>query len=389
MRTRSINGRGSPLGVALGCAGFTLTELLVVLMVGGIVIGSMVSFFIGQAKGSRVAGVRLEAVQRGRFGTEMLRRETSLAGAGIPGAQPLVVFAGPDDFVFSADLTSSTPGDRVAVYQVPGAPAAETEGADSGSITLPNGPQYPQTWYGPSRTPGPAETIRFSFVADGDGEFAMVRAVNNLQADTLLRGLKRIGGRDFFSYQVMDAEGQMSELTDLPVWHEASIHQSKADTAESALADSIKIVEISFMVKVEGRRFDEAVERSFTMAVALNNAGLIQNAACGDPPLLGSVPSVELTALDPFGVTITWAPAIDEIGGERDVRQYTLYRREISETLARPIASIPPDPVLTTYSYVDNDVEAGVTYVYLLGATDCTPSQSDLAQSSPLTVPDV
>ncbi len=388
MRTRSGSGCGFSVGAALGRAGITVTELLVVLMVGGIVIASMLSFFIGQAKGSRVAGVRLEAVQRGRFGTEMLRRETSLAGAGIPGAQPLVVFAGPDDFVFSADLTSSTPGDRVAVYQIPGAPPTETEGADSGSITLPSGPQYPLTWYGPSRTPGPAETVRFSFVPDGDGEFAMVRAVNNLQPDTLLRGLKRIAGRDFFSYQVMDAEGQLSELADLPVWHEAPIHQSKADTAGSALADSIKIVEISFLVKVEGRRYDQTVERSFTMAVALNNAGLIQNAACGDPPLLGSVPAVELTSLDPFGVTITWTPAIDEIGGELDVRQYTLYRREISETLARPIASIPPDPALTTYTYVDTDVQASATYVYLLGATDCTPSQSDLAQSSSLTVPD-
>jgi hypothetical protein len=370
-------------------AGFTIAELLVTFTLGGIVVGSMVSFFVIQTKSSRLASVRVEAVQRARFGSEMLRRETTLAGAGIPDAQPLVVYAGPNDFVFSADLASSTPGDRVAVYQLPTAPLAETEGADSGSIVLPNSLAYPHRWYGPGGTPGPAETIRFSFVSLSDGQYALTRAVNAQPEDTLLRGLQKIGDRDFFSYKIEQEDGEMRDLAAGPIWHEAATHESAADTAGSALTDSITLIEIAFTVMVKGRRDEEDVEREFSMGVALMNAGLIRNAACGDPPMLGVIPAAEVTGLDPLAVTVTWLPALDELSGEMDVRQYTLYRRELSETLARPIASLPPSPSLPSYTYVDTDVEPGATYVYLLGATDCTPAQSSLAESAAVAVPGV
>lgn len=367
--------------------GFTLAELLVTLTLGGIVIASMVSFFVIQTKSSRLASTRIEAVQRARFAAEILRRETSLAGAGIPDAQPLVVYAGPNDFLFSADLASSTPGDRVAVYQLPDAPLAETEGADSATIRLPNGAIYPQHWYGPNRTPGPAETIRFSFVDQEDGTWALTRAVNTQVEDTLVRGLLRIAGHEFFTYKVAQEDGTLRSLGSTAIWHSAPVHDSAADTAESALCDSIKLVEIGFRVQVRGRRPEETVERSFAMAVALKNAGLVRNAACGDPPILGVTPRAEVTSTDPPRITVSWSPALDELSGEHDVRQYTLYRREVSETLPRPLASLPPNPDLTTYTYIDTDVEAGVSYVYLLGATDCTPSQSALAASAAVTVP--
>ena len=362
--------------------GFTLAELLVTLTLGGIVVGSMVSFFVIQTKSSRLASTRIEAVQRARFAAEILRRETSLAGAGIPGAQPLVVFAGANDFVFSADLSSSTPGDRIAVYELPEAPLAETEGADSGLITLPNGAIYPQRWYGPNRTPGPAETIRFSFVSQGDGTHALTRAVNAQVEDTLVRGLERLEGRDFLSYRILQDDGELRDLTTLPIWHAAPFHESIADTGTSALTDSIKLVEIAFKVKVRGRRPEQSVERSFAMAVGLRNAGLVRNAACGDPPQLGVTPTAELSGLEPPSVTVSWPPAIDELSGELDVRQYTLYRRELSEPVPRPIASLPPSPELPSYTYVDTDVEVGKSYIYLLGATDCTPAQSELAASA-------
>jgi hypothetical protein len=381
--TRSL--RSGQAGV--GLKGITLVELLITLTMSGIVVGSMLSFFVAQTRSSRLAGVRVEAVQRGRFAAGLLRRETSLAGSGIPDAQPLVVYAGPDDFLFSADLASGTPGDRVAIYHLPGAPLTETEGADSGSIALPNGESYPQRWYGPGGTPGPAETVRFSFVSTGSGRYALVRAVNSQPGDTLLRELERIAGRDFFSYSVIDAEGRLRDLGADPVWHEAAEHQSAADTAISALADSIKLLEIAFSVSVEGRRPGESVERPFVVGVALKNAGLIRNAACGDPPQLGVTPTAQLTSDDPPSVTITWSAAVDETAGEMDVSQYTLYRREAGEPVSRPIASLPPGGAGPGYAYVDSDVESGKTYVYRLGATDCTPTQSELAGSNPVSIP--
>jgi prepilin-type N-terminal cleavage/methylation domain-containing protein len=367
--------------------GFTLVELLIAMTMSGLVVSALMTFFVVHVKSARRAGIRIEAVQRARFAAEILRREIALAGAGIPDAQPLAVFAGPSDFLFSVDLASSTPGDRVAVYQLPDAPASETEGADSAAMSLPNGQPYPRAWYGPDRTPGPAETVRFSFVPQGDDEFALVRAVNGQSADTLLRGLKKIGPRDFFTYWVAEADGRLRELTADTVWHSAPVHESAADTAGSALADSIKLVEIAFTVKVPGRRFEEPVERNISMGVALKNAGLIRNPACGDRPALGVAPDAELTATSPPRVTISWPPALDENAGELDVQQYTLYRREAGALVPRPIASLPPAPGAPGYSYVDTDVEPGRTYIYYLGATDCTPAQSDLAQSPAVTVP--
>ncbi len=386
---RAVDRDRSGLVIPRSRRAFTLAELLIALTVGGLIIGSMVTFFLTQVRSSRFAGVRIEAVQRARFAAELLRREVSLAGAGIPDAQPLVVYAGPDDFVFSADLASNTPGDRVAVYQLPEAPTEETEGADSASLTLPNGETYPQVWYGPSGTPGPAETIRFSFVSRGDGRYALTRTVNDQAEDTLLRGLDRIEGRSFFSYQVLDDDGQLRDLAGDPIWHEAPIHDAPDDSAQSVLTDSLKLVGIAFTVFVRGRRPEESVERNLSMAVALKNAGLVRNAACGQAPALGVVPVATLTGVDPLAVTVTWPPAADERSGEQDVRQYTLYRRPLTETVPKPIASLPPDPNVATYTYVDNDLQPAQTYVYLLGTTDCTPNQSSLAPSEEVAVPSV
>ncbi len=367
-------------------AGFTMVELLVSLALGGLIIASMLAFFVTQVRGSRLANVRLEAVQRARFASEMLRREVGLAGAGIPDAQPLVVYAGPQDLVYSADLASSMPGDRVAVYQLPGAPLSETEGADSATVILPNGQSYPEVWYGPNGTPGPAETIRFSFVEKADGMYALTRQANTAAEETLLGGLQKIEGREFFSYSVWQEDGEMRALGSGTTWHEAPIHESAADSGSSALADSIKLVHVAFKVLVKGRR-GQLVERPFSMAIALKNAGLVRNAACGDDPELGVVPVAQVTGVDPLTVTITWPPAADERSGEADVMQYTLYRRELSEVTPRPIASLPPDQLLAVYTYDDTDVNPGETYEYYLGATDCTPSQSTLAQSGAVTIP--
>jgi type II secretory pathway pseudopilin PulG len=386
MRNIDLTGR-KRRALRSAIAGFTMVELLITVVIGGLMVTSMVSFFVAQTKSARLANVRIEAVQRARFASELLRREMGLAGAGIPGAQPLLVYAGPNDFVFSVDLASSTPGDRIAVYQLPGAPLQTTEGADSGSVVLPNGSPYPLAWYGPSGTAGPAETIAISFVNLGGGEYALTRTVNSEPADTLLRGLKDLNGRDFFTYTVRQKDGQMRGVTGGPVFHQAAIHESAADTGRSALADSIKLVDVAFQVVVRGRRIGQTVERSFTLGVALKNAGLIRNAACGDPPILGVTPAATLTALTPLAITVTWPPAVDERGGEFDVQQYTLYRREMSEPQPKPIASIPPNPAVPSYMYTDTDLQAGKTYIYLLGATDCTPAQSGLGQSGTVATP--
>ncbi len=369
----------------LVCArAFTLVELLITLVLTGVITAGMISVFLTQTRGTRVAGIRMEAVQRVRFAAELLRREIRLAGSGTPNAQPMVVYAGPSDLVFTADLASSTLGDRVAVYLLPSAPLAETEGADSATLILPNSQAYPQRSYGPSGLPGPAETIHFSFVPEDGGRYSLTRTVNSLPPEVLLRGLMKIGGREFFSYEVMEPEGSLRSIDSGPVWHEAPVHGSDADTATSALSDSVKLVHVAFEVLVRGLSREETVERSYSMAIPLKNAGLIQNSSCGEPPELGVTPTAVVAGPS---VTISWPPATDERSGEEDVFQYNLYRRETTETTARRITSMPPNPDLATYEHVDNDVTSGKTYIYSLGATDCTPEQSELGQSGPVDIP--
>lgn len=366
--------------------GFTMVELLITLTIFAAVLGSMVSFFVGQARSSRLADTRIEAVQRARFASEMLRREIGLAGSGIPNAQPMVVYAGPSDIVFSSDLASNVSGDRIAVYYLPDAPLNETQGPDSASMTLPNSQVFPLVWYGESGMPGPAEVIRFSFVDEGGSRYALVRAVNGLEPDTLLRGLMKVTGQDFFTYEAMEPATGLRDVGSGPIYHSAAVHGSPADTGASALADSVKLLHANFKIAVRGRQPNEEVEHRFTMSISLKNAGLIQNASCGDRPILDSTP-VALPVAGPPRVQLSWDPAYDERNGEEDVFQYTLYRRKTSETLAKPIASIPPDAGVTQYTYMDTDVEPSETYVYLLGATDCTPTQSDLETSLPVLTP--
>lgn len=366
--------------------GFTVVEMLITITIASLVMGSVMAFFLGQVRSSRLADSRIEAVQRARFAADLLRRELSLAGSGMPNAQPMVVYAGPNDIVVSSDLKSSVPGDRIALYVVPGAPLIETEGADSGTVLLPNGQQYPDAWYGGgSGLPGPAETIRFSFVDLGGGDYVLVRSVNDATSDTILRGVRQTGGGNFFSYEAMTRDGLRSEGSG-PIWHAAAIHDSPADTGNSALADSVKLIHIQYTVRVRGRRVQETVDRAFSLAVSMKNAGLVRNASCGNPPLLGVIPTVTSFPGPPPWVDIQWQPATDERSGEEDVFQYTIYRRKLTETKAQPIASIPPDKNLASYLYQDTDVEVGETYIYFLGATDCTPSQSALAQSTPVPV---
>jgi len=272
----------------------------------------------------------------------------------------------------------------VALYTLPNVPLTETLGVDSGALVLPNAQRYPEAWYGGSGIPGPAETIQFSFAQLSDGDYSLTRSVNGLEADTLLRGLQQVNGTEFLRYEVMDRSGLRS-IGSGPIWHYAPIHDSPGDTGFSALTDSIKLVLVRFKLRTQDRRAIKNLWRELSIAVSLRNAGLVRNASCGDAPRLEVVLTGEPFDV-PLRVELTWPPAFDERDGEADVFQYTLYRRRVTDAIPRPIASIPPDAAKPEYNYTDTDVVGGETYVYSLGATDCTPTQSTLVQSAPVTV---
>jgi hypothetical protein len=158
-----------------------------------------------------------------------------------------------------------------------------------------------------------------------------------------------------------------------------------ADSGVAARIDSVRAVQVTFIV-TNGLTGAAERRRALSRFIRLPNVGLANRQTCGDAPILGS----SLTAIwNPVttAVDLTWNAAVDEAGGERDVTRYVLFRRLDSDPVwGDPYLSISPAGT-PTYLFPDGSVTSGSTYVYGLAAQDCTPSNSTLVSSAPVTIP--
>ena len=106
------------------------------------------------------------------------------------------------------------------------------------------------------------------------------------------------------------------------------------------------------------------------------NAGLIHHTTCGNPPInptnvVATVTAANGTTIPQTYVTITWTKSVDDGAGENDVERYAIYRRLSSQTtFDQPIGSLPGGKA--TYSFQDNDVSTGQSWVYAVAALDCS-----------------
>ena len=170
--------------------------------------------------------------------------------------------------------------------------------------------------------------------------------------------------------------------------HTVPIHLAAADTALAAIIDSVRAIRISFTV-TNGQTGPQERRRTLTRIVNLPNVGLANKKTCGAPPLLGtSLAAAAITQADGTPATqLTWSPAVDESGGEKDVVRYVLWRRVGSVTdWGTPYVAVPAGA--PSYSYVDAAVTSGQSYQYQLAAQDCTPSLSTSpATSVVVTIP--
>lgn len=372
---------GTTPGFCRARLGFTLAELLIALALAGIVMTGVVTV-VRMHKNIYVRGTtRSAALQKARYAVDYLERELRLAGAGTLPQQPKIVYADPDAVVFNADLITRDRDDVIAVYYDPDAPVSETVGPDSAGMRLPDGTRYSAVWYGPNRTPGGAETVTLRFVQQPDSRYAFLREINGSNPDTLVAGLERPAS-GFLSYFGVDRTGSYRQLP-TPLVHDEPIHGGPGDTARSARTDSIRSIRASFKVMVRG---PDGVDRPLRMRIAVDprNVGLALHASCGDQPIAPPVPDLQLTP--DSTVQVSWDPAFDERGGEKDVRQYNLYRAESSAGPWVPLQTIPIASV-QRYQYEDSSVEPGKSYWYALAATDCTPAESDWTTAGPILVP--
>jgi hypothetical protein len=382
--------------------GFTIAEMILAMTLMLTLIGLSTQLFRKQGNFVAAQSGRLDAQQNSRFAMSMLERELRVAGVGVVDQQPLLVMAGPLGMTFNEDLAANDTGDYGAVYQNPDADSL-TVGVlrSANKYVLPGtSKQYPDTTYMASgNIPSNAETISYWLSQDSSvsrsHEYILWRRVNATSPRMVARGIIYNGATDpIFRYYKPDTLGNLVEISQaiLPVTHSAPIHGSQADTAKSALLDSIKQVRVQFSSVFRNPRTPgDSIVRRMDMTILLKNAGLIHHNTCGNAPLAVSSVTATVTAangttIPATYVTVSWGASTDDGAGEKDVERYAIYRRlAAASTFDQPIGSVPAGH--TTYSFQDFDLVTGQQWVYGVSAQDCTPLNSSATTSATVTIP--
>lgn len=381
-----------------GDHGFTLVEMVIAIAIYGIILAAGIGFVATQNTMFNRGLDRMTALQNLRYALNSLETDIPSLGTNVPTVQPSLVYADDDVIAFTGDYASNIANDVFAAYIDLGAPNGQVT-VPSPSITVPNSSfTWPDTLYLSSAgTRSPAELLMFWFTPDTTtartDDFVLFRQVNNGTAEPLARNLLQLDSFPFFSYmRRRDFASAASALqavapAALPISHSSTFHRVSADTAASALADSIRAIRVSFRSTNGLTGNDERIV-SARRLIAMPNAGFELLQTCGDEPIMGD--TLGATAVDLggyYGVRLIWNAAVDESAGERDVARYVIYRQTtpVTSDWGDPYLSIPAG--LASYQYDDVAVVSGQTYAYALAAQDCTPMLSTLEQSPLVIVP--
>jgi len=383
-----------------GRAGFTLIELMVSLVVFSFVMASALSFLRSQGKAVSLGNDRMDALQNLSFAITTMEQRLRAAGGDTPDAQPVLVYAGGQVVAFNADYTTNIANDPFAVYYDPDAPAAAVMAVTpSLQFTIPNTAfVYPSATYTTTAgTNSPSETIIFYFRPDSTttrtDDYVLFEQVNNLAPELVSRNIIGSSTTNFFQYYKITTPATGATRLDsipagsLPLIHSVPVHLSPADTGTAAKIDSVRGMQISLTV-TNGSTGAAERQHSLTRYVPLPNMGLSSHLTCGDPPILGTgLTAAEITQPDSTpAVQLTWSPATDEYGGEKNVVSYVLWRKLSTDPAwGNPYLSIPAGSA--SYLYVDAAVAHGATYVYQLAAENCTPALSSTTSSGSVVIP--
>ncbi|HXI20659.1 MAG TPA: prepilin-type N-terminal cleavage/methylation domain-containing protein [Gemmatimonadales bacterium] len=390
--------------------GLTLIEMLIAIVVFSIVMASTLGFLSKQGKGLDKNTVDMGMLQNLSFAGTLLEQEIRLAGANVPFPQPAVVYAGTKSLVFNADYASNVDS-FYTVYYNPGLPAGQVDALRNTQRFALSGTSpaymYPDSNYyasGGGTTNSPAETITWFFTPDTStadpADYALMRQVNNAAPETVIRNVLPTPGRNFFRYYYrhIPAAGTSAATLDtvpsswMPVIHSRAIHGEAGDTGQYARADSLAMVEVAFTVS-NGLTGAAQRTRSISYMVPMPNLAVKKVTSCGDAPILGTGVNANwvintLTSPPDTTMILTWSRAVDEVGGESDVRAYVIWRRPVGTTTwPDPIATVAAGP--TSPSYADETAVPGYLpgYEYGLAAQDCTPSLSAMTTTIAPIVP--
>lgn len=375
-------------------SGFTLLEMIIAMTLIAIVLGLTVPFFRTELQAFGAVAGRDDAQQNARYGVSMIDRELRVAGIGVVDPQPLIIQAAPNAITFNVDLITRDKNDRGAAYYDPDIdPNAAASLPKTSKVTLPLAAiQYPDSNYLQNTgVLSDAETISYWVAPDPDpsagGTYALFRRVNALPATVVAKALVLPPNEPVFRYFKADTLGQLVEIPQntLPIYHSAPIHNSKADSAKSALTDSIRVVRVRITGQFTDRKGVKNA-RPVETGVRIMNAGLLHFHTCGDPPIMSSAVTAVATNNPSTNVTVTWNSSVDQTSGEKDVEQYSIYRRTAANPLfSEPIASIPGGT--PTYTFTDTQVQSGDQLIYGIAAVDCGGNSSAVQSAPQVTVP--
>lgn len=381
-------------------SGFSLVEMIIAIMIYGIVLAAGIGFVAMQNTLFHRGLDRMTALQNMRYALSSLETDIPSVGTNVPTIQPHLVYAGSDVLAFTGDYASNVANDIFASYIDLGALTGEVTVPDP-TITIPNsgGFTWPDTLYlTTAATRSPAEMLIFWFEPDTvtarTDDYMLFRQVNDKLPEPLARNILQADSTPFFQYirriDFASAASALAMIPDasLPIAHTSTFHRVPADTAASALADSIRAVRVSFR-STNGLTGDAERIVSASRMIDMPNAGFSLMQTCGDEPIHGDTLGAEIIDLGggAYASRLTWIAAIDETAGELDVARYVIYRQAtpVSTDWGDPYLSIPAG--LATYSYDDGLVALGETYQYALAAQDCTPMLSTLEMSGLVMVP--
>ncbi|MEX2466133.1 MAG: prepilin-type N-terminal cleavage/methylation domain-containing protein [Gemmatimonadota bacterium] len=394
----SALGVGRVSRLPRGRAGMTLIELLVALTIFGVIISVALTFMAQQNTAFQTALERMSALRNARYAVTLLTQDLETLGTNVPGNQPSLVYADADVVTFSADYATNVAGDPFAVFHDPGAPAGQVR-APGTSFTIPTtSVTAADTVYevGPGIV-SPAEMLTFYFAPDTTtartDDFVLHRQINGAAAEVVARHLLRDVNAPFFSFEreVLEPDGTSALVSVpdsvLPVHHSEPLHLSPADTAASAMADSLRAVRLT-VIATNGLVGEDERSVRVERRIGFPNAGRSVLSTCGSPPLFGDTLIATSTTLagGESAVELVWGRALDEAGGEEDVVRYVLWRRDSgSSDWGEPYVAVPAGA--STYTYQDATVESGTIYEFAVAAQDCTPTLSSLHSSGLVVVP--
>jgi type II secretory pathway component PulJ len=379
----------------------TLIEMMLALFVFSMVMAGALSFLRAQSKSFSLGTERVAMYQNIRYVLNEMEKDLRTAGAATTDQQPQLIYVSSNVVAFNANYWTNTPGDVTAVYYNPDAPdSAVLSMRLAQKATIPQTSfGYPDTSYflngGTSGPVSQAETIVFYFVQDSSSgrsdDYLLYRKVNNLAPEVVARNVLQTTGVPFLQYyRLVTPFGggtpslQLVPAAGLPLQHTRPIHLAINDTLPYSAIDSLRAVRVSYTT-TNGRTGSYERKRQISRLIRLPNAGLANRKSCGDPPLSMSAPvATRIVVAGVPTVQLTWAPAVDETSGEKDVERYAVWRRlAASPDWGDPLVSIPAGS--PSYSWTDGSVSIGTTYVYAVAAQDCSPALSPQAISGSVT----